>query len=148
VIVAQGGSIGGWSLYAKDGRLRYCYNLFGLQRFYVDGDRPLPAGRHQVRMEFHYDGGGMGKGGDVLLFLDGDKVGGGRVGATAAIIFSADDTCDVGMEGGALVTTDYGRDNAFTGKVRWVQIDLDDDGRDPDAVVTVAERLRVAMARQ
>jgi arylsulfatase len=46
------------------------------------------------------------------------------------------------------VTTDYGRDNAFTGKVRWVQIDLDDNDRDADPALTVAERLKVAMARQ
>jgi arylsulfatase len=148
VIIAQGGSIGGWSLYAKDGRPRYCYNLLGIRQFYADADRALPAGRHHVRMEFHYDGGGLGKGGDVLLFLDGDKIGGGRVDATAAMVFSADDTCDVGSEGGALVTTDYGQDNAFSGKVRWVQIDLDDNDRDADPALTVAERLKVAMARQ
>jgi hypothetical protein len=77
-----------------------------------------------------------------------EKVGQGRVDATAAMVFSADDTCDVGSEGGALVTTDYGQDNAFSGKVRWVQIDLDDNDRDADPALTVAERLKVAMARQ
>ena len=35
VIVSQGGLAGGWSLYARDGQLRYCYNLVGLQHFYV-----------------------------------------------------------------------------------------------------------------
>ena len=45
VIIAQGGSIGGWSLYVKDGRLRYCYNLLGVQRFYVE-QRPGAPGRH------------------------------------------------------------------------------------------------------
>ena len=65
VIVAQGGSIGGWSLYAKDGRPKYCYNLLGIRRFYVEADREIPAGTHQVRMEFAYDGGGLGKGGTV-----------------------------------------------------------------------------------
>ena len=65
VIIAQGGSIGGWSLYAKDGKPKYCYNLLGVQRFYVEGDRAIPAGQHQVRMEFAYDGGGLGKGGEV-----------------------------------------------------------------------------------
>jgi hypothetical protein len=100
VIIAQGGSIGGWSLYAKDGKPRYCYNLLGVQRFYAEGDQAIPEGQHQVRMEFDYDGGGLGKGGDVVLFVDGEKVGEGRGGATAATVFSADDTCDVGMEGG------------------------------------------------
>ena len=36
---------------------------------------PIPAGTHQVRMEFAYDGGGLAKGGDVTLYHDGDQVG-------------------------------------------------------------------------
>ncbi len=76
VIIAQGGAFGGWSLYAKDGKPAYCYNLFGLQRFKVEGDAPIPAGEHQVRMEFAYDGGGLAKGGDVTLYVDGAQ--GGR----------------------------------------------------------------------
>jgi arylsulfatase len=66
VLIAQGGSIGGWSLYIKGGRPRYCYNLLGIQRFYVDSDREVPGGKHQVRMEFDYAGPGMGKGGKTL----------------------------------------------------------------------------------
>ena len=79
VLIAQGGAFGGWSLYATGGRPAYCYNLFGLQRFKVTGDRQIPAGEHQVRMEFTYDGGGLAKGGTVTLFIDGEKVGEGRV---------------------------------------------------------------------
>jgi hypothetical protein len=140
VIIAQGGSIGGWALYAKDGRLRYCYNLLGVQRFYVESDREIPAGTHQVRMEFDYAGPGMGKGGTVRLYLDGEKLGEGTVAATAALIFSADDTCDVGKEGGALVAEDYPVPNDFTGEVNWVEIDVDEGGgRRPHA-----QRRRVA----
>jgi arylsulfatase len=150
VIIAQGGSIGGWSLYAKEGRPKYCYNLLGIRHFYVGGDgEPMAPGEHQVRAEFDYDGGGLGKGGTVSLFVDGQSVGQGRVDATAAMIFSADDTCDVGMEGGALVTPDYPEhDNAFTGKIAWVQIDVGDDAEDADHYVSAEERVRVAMARQ
>jgi arylsulfatase A-like enzyme len=148
VIVAQGGSIGGWSLYAKDGRPRYCYNLFGIQHFYVDGEREIPAGTHQVRMEFDYDGGGLGKGGNVSLYVDGEPAGEGRVEATAAMIFSADDTCDVGVEGGALVARDYPEPNRFSGEVNWVEIALGDDAEDADHFVSPEERVQIAMARQ
>src|SRR4029079_15832174 len=117
VIVAQGGSIGGWSLYVKEGSPGYCYTLFGVQRFYVDGDREIPEGTHQVRMEFDYDGPGLGKGGTARLFLDGEQIGKGTVAATAAMIFSADDTLDVGREDGALVAEDYPVPNGFTGEV-------------------------------
>jgi hypothetical protein len=148
VIIAQGGSIGGWSLYVKDGKPRYCYNLLGIQRFYVDADREVPAGTHQVRMEFDYHGPGLGKGGDVTLYLDGVPVGEGKVAATAAMIFSADDTCDVGRENGALVADDYPVPNDFTGEVNWVEIDVGTAADDADHRLDDEEVFRVAMARQ
>jgi arylsulfatase A-like enzyme len=147
VIVAQGGAFGGWSLYATDGRPAYCYNLFGLQRFKVHGDQPIPAGEHQVRMEFAYDGGGLAKGGTITLYIDGGKVGQGRVEGTQPMIFSTDETTDVGSDGGTPVSDDYGpKTSAFSGRVRWVQIDLDVD--DHDHLITPEERLRIAMTRQ
>ena len=97
VIVAQGGAFGGWSLYAKEGKPAYCYNLFGLQRFKVYGGDTLSEGEHQVRLEFAYDGGGLGKGGTASLYLDGTKVGEGRVEGTVPMAFSADETLDLGL---------------------------------------------------
>jgi hypothetical protein len=148
VIIAQGGSIGGWSLYVNDGRLRYCYNLLGVQRFNVDSDREIPVGPHQVRMEFDYDGPGLGKGGIVTLYLEGEQVGERTVAATAAMSFSADDTCDVGKEDGALVAQDYPVPNDFAGEVNWVEIDVGDSAVDADHRLDPDELLRVAMARQ
>jgi arylsulfatase len=147
VIIAQGGAFGGWSLYAKDGQPCYCYNLAGLKQFTVRGDKAIPPGDHQVRMEFRYDGGGLGKGGTASLYLDGKKIGEGRVDATIPMIFSADETCDVGRGTGTPVSSDYGvHGNEFTGKVHWVQIDLGTDAQ--DHMVSPEERFRVAMARQ
>jgi arylsulfatase A-like enzyme len=148
VIIAQGGSIGGWSLYLKDGKPRYCYNLLGIQRFYVETGEKVPAGTHQVRMEFDYDGPGLGKGGTASLYLDGVKVGEGTVDTTAAAIFSADDTCDVGQENGALVADDYPVPNRFTGEVNWVEIDVGAAAADADHQIDPDELFRVAMARQ
>jgi arylsulfatase A-like enzyme len=149
VIISQGGAFGGLALYAKDGKLAYCYNLFGLERYKVYGADAIPAGDHQVRMEFTYDGGGLGKGGDVTLFVDGDRVGEGRVDGTVPMIFSADETTDVGSDTATPVSDDYGtHDSAFTGTVRWVQLDLDAAAEDTDHLISPEERLRVAMARQ
>jgi arylsulfatase A-like enzyme len=149
VILAQGGTFAGWSLYTKDGRPKYCYNLLGLQQFKVEGDATIPPGTHQVRMEFAYDGGGPGKGGTVTLYLDGDQVGEGRVEGTVPLIFSADETADVGRDTGSAVSDDYESESSiFTGKVNWVQIDLGEDAEDADHLITPEERLRVAMARQ
>lgn len=148
VIIAQGGNIGGWALYAKNGKLKYCYNLLGVQYFYVEAGDALPSGEHQVRMEFAYEGGGLGKGGSVTLYVDGQKVGDGKVAATAAMVFSADDGCDVGRDTGAPVSQDYGaHGNAFNGEVRGVEISIDEAGSS-DHLVSADEAVRVAMARQ
>ena len=149
VIIAQGGNIGGWVLYAHEGKLKYCYNLLGIKHFYVEADAPLSAGDHQVRMEFAYDGGGLGKGGTATLFVDGKPVGSGRVDATAPMVFSADDGCDVGRDTGAPVAEDYGpHGNAFTGKIKGVEISIAEGGENSDHLVSPEEAVRVAMARQ
>jgi len=149
VIVAQGGAFGGWSLYLKDGRPAYCYNLFGLQRFKVHGEAPVSPGEHQVRMEFAYDGGGLGKGGTATLYVDGAQVGDGRIDATVPMLFSGDETTDVGTDGGTPVSDDLDlRESRFTGRVRWVEIALGDDAQDADHLITTEERLTIAMARQ
>jgi arylsulfatase len=64
------------------------------------------------------------------------------------MVFSADDTCDVGKEGGALVTDDYPTPNDFTGAINWVEIDVDEAAADADHILAPDELLRVAMARQ
>jgi arylsulfatase len=149
VIVAQGGAFGGWSLYLHEGKPAYCYNLFGLHRFKVYGQEPVAAGEHQIRMEFGYDGGGLAKGGSVSLYVDGARAGEGRAEATQPMIFSADETTDVGTDGGTPVSDDYGpKDSRFTGRIRWVQLDIDEAAEDLDHLITPEERLRIAMARQ
>ena len=107
VIIAQGGAYAGCSLYLHEGRPAYCYNFFGLQRFKVYGEQPVPAGEHQIRMEFAYDGGGLSKGGDVTLYVDGDKFGEGRVEHTVAMAFSGDETTDLGRDSATPVSDDH-----------------------------------------
>jgi arylsulfatase A-like enzyme len=149
VIIAQGGRFGGWSLYAKDGKAKFHYNVLGIKSYDVEATEPVPAGTTQVRMEFAYDGGGMGKGGTVTLYYDGKEVGTGRVDQTQGFIFSADETTDVGYESGTTVSPDYtAHTSRFTGKIDWVRIDLGEDAKDADHYVDPDERFRVAMARQ
>jgi arylsulfatase A-like enzyme len=149
VIMAQGGAYGGWSLYAHEGKPAYCYNLFGLARSKTYGGTAIPSGTHQVRMEFAYDGGGLAKGGAVTLFIDGNRIGEGRVEGTEPMVFSADETADVGRDTGSAVSDDYrSEESIFSGTVNWVQIDLDEAAEDLDHLITPEERFRIAMARQ
>jgi arylsulfatase A-like enzyme len=149
VVMAQGGAFGGWSLYFRDGRLVYGYNLLGLQRTKIAADVPVPAGTHQVRMEFAYDGGGLAKGGTVSLYVDGAKVGEGRLEATVPLVFSGDETADIGRDTASPVSDDYqGETSVLTGSVAWVRIDLGDDAVDADHFISPEERLQVLLARQ
>ncbi len=146
-IVAQGGAFGGWSLYVKEGRLKFCYNLLGMRRYYAESDSILPSGEHQVRMEFSYDGGGLARGGGVALFLDGEKTGEGRVEITQPMTYSLDETLDIGYEGGTVVPADITAvESRFNGRILWVQIDLGSD--DHNHLIKPEERLRVVMMRQ
>jgi arylsulfatase A-like enzyme len=147
VVIAQGGAFAGWAVYLLEGKPVYCHNLLGLQRFKIAGDTAVPSGTHQIRMELAYDGGGLAKGGDVTIYVDGKQVGAGRVNATVPMVYSGDETCDVGSDIGSSVSDDYTPEtSAFTGTVNWVQLDAGDD--DQDHLITAEERWQVAMARQ
>ena len=95
---------------------KYCYNLLGLARYTITGDVQLTPGTHQLRMEFSYDGEGPAKAGTVLLILDDAKIGEGRrLDATIPMIFSLDETVDLGRDNGSAVSDDYTpEDSAFT----------------------------------
>jgi len=149
VIVAVGGVTGGWSLYAKDGKPKFCYNFFGLEQTIVEGSKAIPAGEHQVRMEFKYDGGGIAKGGKVFLYVDGKKAGEGRIERTEPFAFG-EESLDVGHEAGSPVTTDYPKNGAsyFTGEVKWVEFDTDTAADDHNHLITPQEKFMVAMAKQ
>ena len=152
VIVAQGGIEGGWSLYARGGKPKYCYNLASIVRTTIEGAFPIPAGTHQVRMEFAYDGGGIAKGGTVTLYVDDQKAGEGRIERTQPILYSLNETLEVGIDRGSPVIDDYptprGTFSRFSGEVNWVQIDIDKDAEDVDRLISPDARLNVAMALQ
>jgi len=146
VLIAQGGRFGGWALYLKDGRAKFVYNVLGMQEFATEATEPLPSGKHQVRMEFAYDGGGLAKGGNVTLYYDGRSVGSGRVDVTQPLIFSADETTDIGEDYGMPVSADYAGASRFNGRIDVVQIDVGDD--DHSHLIDPSEVARIATARQ
>jgi arylsulfatase A-like enzyme len=146
-ILAQGGAIGGWSFYTREGKAKFTYNLLGIQTFATEAAQPIPAGTHQIRVEFAYDGGGYAKGGGVSLYYDGERVGEGRVGATQALIFSADEGVDVGCETGTAVAPECDVEgSAFTGQINWVELKIGQD--DHTHLLDPEEHIQVLMARQ
>jgi arylsulfatase len=147
VVIAQGGRFGGWSLQATHGNAKFVYNLCGLRTFEVEAGESLPPGRHELRAEFAYDGGGLAKGGTVSLYYDGTTVGQGRVEQTIPFAFSGDETMDIGHDTGTPVSADYApHDGTFTGTIEWVQIETGKIAADQE--VPAEERIRVALVRQ
>jgi arylsulfatase len=147
VIVAQGGFPGGWSLYVKNGRPKYCYNFYGIDHFHVEAGEALPPGSHRVRMDFEYDGGGVAKGGTVRLYIDDREVGRGRVERTQPLPFASDEPLEIGCDGGSPVTPDYG-DSRFTGAVAWVDIEIPEGAPDSDDQLTSEDRLKAALVKE
>ena len=146
VILAQGGRFGGWSLYVKDGRPAFVYNYLGLTSNTIRSARALGAGKASVRMDFDYDGGGLGKGGAVTLSINGEPVGSGKLERTQAMIFSADETAGVGQDDATPVTSDYKeRDNAFTGKIVKVVVNVKETGAAVKASAAVIQAANSAL---
>jgi arylsulfatase len=150
VIVAQGGAMGGWAFYVHEGSLKYAYTFLGVQHTTVGATSRLPAGKHQVRMEFSYEGGGIGKGAAIALFVDGKAVGQGKLKRTHALFYSMDETLEVGCDMGEPVSEEYGHghENRFNGRIDWVRIDVDAAAKDADHMIGAEERFMAAMARQ
>jgi arylsulfatase len=126
VILAQGGRFGGWTLYLDNkGKPTYAYNFLGLKQFTVTAPKPLKAGKATLTFDFAYDGGGLGKGGMATLSVDGQQVAQGRIEQTQPMIFSADETADVGTDEATPVTEAYKEgDNRFTGTIGKVTVAL------------------------
>jgi arylsulfatase len=125
-ILVQGGRFGGWALYVKDGVPAYDYNFLGLTRTTIAAAKPLAPGKATIRFEFVYEGPGMGKGGTGTLFVNDEKVAEGRIERTQPIVFSADETADVGIDLATPVVEAIGseRKSRFTGRIPSVTVEV------------------------
>ena len=127
VILSQGGRFGGWSVYMKDGKPEFTYNFLGLERYVISSEEKLGEGAVTVKFDFVYDGDGLGKGGKITIYVDGNAVADGRVERTQPNIFSADETADVGLDNQTPVALGIGygpEETNFTGKINKVIVSL------------------------
>ncbi len=127
IILTQGGKFGGWALYMDNGKPAYTYNWFGLELYTVKSSKAIPKGNAEVKLDFVYDGDGLGKGGMATLYVDGEKVAEGRIEKTQPMMFSADETADVGKDDATQVvpaTFKDVHDSEFTGYVKKVVISI------------------------
>ena len=125
-ILSQGGRFGGWSLYMQDGKPSYTYNFLGLSRYTVAAPQALREGPATVVLDFAYDGGGPGRGGNATLFVNGQAVAEGRVERTQPNVFSADETADVGIDNQTPVAEGIGigPETRFTGRINQITLEV------------------------
>ncbi|MFO0806896.1 MAG: arylsulfatase [Gemmataceae bacterium] len=124
MIATFGGLFAGWGLYCEKGKPVFHYNFLDVAHYEIAGKDALPAGKHTLKMDFLYDGGGPGKGGTATLFVDGKEVAKGRVERTVPRRFSVDEGLDIGEDTGTPLNLGYDVPFKFTGKVEKVIIDL------------------------
>lgn len=147
-IVVMGGDTNGWSLYLKEGKPTFCYNLASIELTYIRAPDVLSPGEHVVRYEFDKRGKeAFGAGGIGRIFVDGKKVAEGEIPHTTAFGYSLDETFDVGCDKGAPVTNEYPALASFTGTIIKVDVDLQPDFS-LDDVRQSKEKFNQAMLRQ
>jgi arylsulfatase len=122
VIVCQGGRFGGLSLYIKEGKPAFSYNLLGLESTQILAPEALKPGNYKLVFDFKYDGGGLGKGGLGTILVNDKKVVEKRIEKTQPGIFSVDDLADIGVDDGTHVA-DYGTSSKFNGKIEYVTVE-------------------------
>ena len=146
VVGCQGGNMSGWSMWLRDAVPHFTYNCFGHDITTLVGSS-LSVGRHRIETEFHYDG-GFGKGGELVLLVDGDEVARQRIERTVPIVFSmSGETFDVGIDTGSAVGP-YPHQFACTVPIVGVTLErLDEPGRGVRAA-EAAGRFRAAMSTQ
>lgn len=127
-ILVQGGRFGGWALYVKDGVPAYDYNFLGLERTTIAAKEALQPGKATIRFEFAYDGGGLGKGGLGTLFVNDQKVAEGHINRTQPMVFSVEETADVGIDQATPVVEAIGSGikSKFTGHIPKVTVEVRD----------------------
>src|SRR3954468_13479412 len=131
VLVTQGGRFNGWALYLLEGKPVFHYNLIGKYRSSIAGKDKLAPGHHVIIVDFKYDGGGLGKGGPVSLTVDDKPAAKGKLQRTVPLMFSADETFDIGEDTGTPASEDYHVPFKFTGELKKVMIELSDNKLTP-----------------
>jgi arylsulfatase len=127
LLMTQGGRFAGLGLYLLEGRPVFHYNLAGVERYTIAGKDKIPPGRHVVTLDFNYDGGGAGKGGQATLTVDGEKVASEHLPQTIPYRMSLDETLDIGEDTGTPVSEDYKVPFKFTGDLEKVTINITEE---------------------
>jgi arylsulfatase A-like enzyme len=128
IVATQGGISGGWALMVRGGKPAFVYALSDRLRdiTWIESGAPMGLGRHSLKFDFIYDGGGRGNGALGRLTVNGKAVAERRIPRTSTVFFTPYETLDIGQELGSPVVEDYFDMLPFrySGVLNGVKIDL------------------------
>ncbi|HEX3902307.1 MAG TPA: arylsulfatase [Polyangia bacterium] len=124
MIITHGGLEGGYGLYLRDGKPTFVYNFLSIDRPTFVGPEPLPAGKTKLVVDFAYDGGGMGKGGQLTMTANGTMIAEGRLARTIPAAMALGEGLDIGCDTGSPIDFTYKMPFAFSGKIEKVTVEL------------------------
>ncbi len=124
MIITQGGLFAGWALYLDKGKPVFHYNFVDVFHYEIAAKDALAPGKHTIKMDFAYDGGGIGRGGTATLTVDDRETAKGRVEKTIPARITLDESLDVGEDTGTPVNLSYDVPFKFSGEIEKVVVEL------------------------
>lgn len=140
VLAALGGDAAGFALFLWQGKVRYHYNFFGIERYDAVAEEPLGAGEHTIVVHFRPDSRQPGCPATVTVSVDGGQVAATRIDRQVPQRCGTE-CFDVGMDTVSPVCDDYAEmaPFPFTGTFESVTLTFGDYGEP-----TGMERLEMA----
>jgi arylsulfatase len=130
VLVTQGGRFNGWALYLLEGKPVFHYNLIGKYRSSIAGkDKLAPATTSSSWTSSTTARARQRR--PVTLTVDDKPAASGKLERTVPLLFSADETLDIGEDTGTPASEDYHVPFKFTGDLKKVMIELSDNKLTP-----------------
>ena len=123
VLAAVGGIISGWSLYVKDGKPAFHYNLYDVEHTTIRSPEVLPPGKASISVEFTPVDPAPGAAANVRMLVNGKEMAKGVVNRTVPFRYGVE-PFDVGSDTVSPVSGDYTSPFPFQGRMIGVTIDL------------------------
>ena len=120
-LIADGGRVGGFVLYVKEGHLVYESNFHGRSRDLITSNVPVPTGKSELAFEFTQRGGG----GTGRLYINGQLVGEKPIAHFSPPTFTSEsDSFSIGQALGSPVSNAYQPPFAFGGTLEKLKVEF------------------------
>ncbi len=129
VLLAHGGSYGGYSLFVQDNKLHYIHNYAGIEEMHLVSSEDVPKGRAVLSYQFEVTGkpdieNGKGTPGIGKLFINKKMVCKQELPVTMPILMALGEGLTCGYDSATAASHLYKNPFAFTGVIHRVIVDV------------------------